>query len=261
MRGFGLGALVFFGVVAVSALGSTSAFATTITEPTGGTVTVTVDDSGYAAPFTVKAKGFEPYANVFIEQCNGRPPSASGWSPTIDCDLGSSPAAAIADANGVATFAADDPNHALYPFVGPGPQELFNCLPAKAAAPGNGFPDFRDCQLRVSTSNAEGTVDQVFLAVRLPEDARTGWGKPTFPAASTSGESAATPSTAAKASGPATDASAAGDRTSSQSGSSSSSSSSSSFPTAAVVLSAAAVAAIAGGFFLLHKRRSGRVAA
>ncbi|MGZ6994588.1 MAG: hypothetical protein ACXVIM_05210, partial [Acidimicrobiia bacterium] len=224
--------------------------------PSGGKVTVTVDGSGYAAPFTVKARGFEPYANVFIEQCNGRPPSAENWAPSLDCDLGSAPAAAIADANGVATFAANDPNHALYPFVGPGPEVLFNCLSAKGASPGNGMPDFRDCQLRISTSNTAATDDQVFLAMRLPEGARTGAGKPTFPSATaTPAQNATAPATVSKHSG-----SGAGKSSTNQSASSESGSGSSSFPTLPVLL-AIAVAAIGGAFFFLHKRRSGRVAA
>jgi hypothetical protein len=49
------------------------------------------------------------------------------------------------------------------------PQGLFNCLSPSAASPANGLPDFKNCQLRVSTNNSAATADQVFLNLQLPE--------------------------------------------------------------------------------------------
>jgi hypothetical protein len=260
VRAFVAAALIGIGIVIVSALNPALAGATTITEPSGSTVDVGLDAAKYAAPFTVKAEGFEPYENVFVEQCNGRPPSAEHWAPSLDCDFGSAPAAAVADANGKVTFAAADPNHAPFLFVGPSPQELFNCLSPKGAAPNNGLESFRNCQLRISSSNTAGTDDQVFLTLKLPEGARAGIRTP--PQAMVAGASATSPSRAnpsgANPSHSGADAAASKDLASSPSGTSPGSSSS--FPYAAVLLPIAAVV-IGGSFFLLHKRRSGRVAA
>lgn len=261
MRAFVAVALMGAGMV-VAALGASPAFAVTITEPSGNNVQVTLDAQKYAAPFTVTAAGFEPYENVFIEQCNGRPPAAADWTPTLDCDLGSAPAAAVADAGGKVTFAATDPNHAPFLFVGPSPQELFNCLSPKGTSPGNGSEDYRNCQIRVSTSNAAATDDQVFLAMTLPEGARTGTRKPPEAIASAANAEAANQgSTQAPASDPSksvADAAAMSDSASSQSGAGSSTSSS--FPYSAVLIPAVLVA-LGAAYFLLHKRRSGRVAA
>jgi hypothetical protein len=261
VRAFAIAVLVGLGLVVVS---STVASAATITEPAGKTVDVGVGDDGYAAPFTVKAGGFEPYESVFVEMCNGRPASAADWSPTIDCDLGSSPAAAVADESGVATFAADDPNHSLFPFVGPGPQELFQCFAAGATGPARtGIESYTNCQLRVSTSNTDATDDQVFVTMALPTAAKVGWGSPTFPEPSTAGgqagsatHSAAGGDRAAKSSSSAS----ARETTGATSAASDSGPSSDGFPLLPVVLS---IVVVAGGatVLVLHKRRSGRVAA
>jgi hypothetical protein len=262
VRAFVAAALTGIVIFIVSALNLALAGATTITEPSGSTIEVSLDAAKYAAPFTVKAEGFEPYENVFVEQCNGRPPIAEHWAPSVDCDFGSAPAAAVADADGRVTFAATDRNHAPFLFVGAGPQELFNCLPPKGAAPNNGLENYRNCQLRISSSNTAGTDDQVFLALKLPEGARAGIRTP--PQAIVSGASTTAPSGANASgrnpSGSGSKAATSGELASSQSGSNSGSGSSSSFPYAAVLLPIAAVV-IGGSFFLLHKRRSGRVAA
>jgi len=166
---------VFIGsVVALCALtvATPTAFAaTTITEPSG-LVTVGVAADGYPAPVTVSAKGFDPYESVFVEQCNGRTPEDDNWSAQVDCDPGSAPAAAIADANGVATFSATDRNHAFRPFVGPSPQGSFNCLGPSAPEPNNHVDSFRNCQIRVSSTNSQSTADQAFVRLKLPNNAK-----------------------------------------------------------------------------------------
>jgi hypothetical protein len=269
VRAFVVAASFLAATVVAPALNATSAYATaTVTEPSGSTVKVAVDASGYAAPFTVRARGFEPYENVYIEQCNGRPPSAEHWSATLDCDLSSAPAPAIAGTDGTVTFLASDPNHALHPFVGESPQALFNCLAAKGVSPANGMPDFRDCQLRISSSNTAGTDDQVFLTLALPDGARNGWSSPEFPGSkqSGSGQAGSKPSGSGQAgskpsgSGGAGSGGAAAPGSSglASSGSGSGTSSGSSFPYAAVLALVALVAAGAT-FFLLHKRRSGEL--
>ena len=116
----------------------------------------------------MSASGYVADDQVFIEQCDGVAPTAVGWDPSQNCDLGSSPASAIASASGTVTFLSTDPNHAFKPFKGPSPQGLFNCLSPTQASPNNGLPDFTNCKLRVSTNNSLGTSDQAFLNLQLP---------------------------------------------------------------------------------------------
>lgn len=252
MRGFVAAALLGTGV-ALAAMGPSTAFAATgLTEPPRSPVVVTVDGSGKPAAFKVVAKGFEPYQSVFIEQCNGRPPSADHWQATVDCDLGSAPAPAIAGTDGVVTFLPTDPNHAFHPFVGASPQGLFNCLSPKGASPSNGMPDFRDCQIRVSSSNTAGTDDQVLLSLTLPAVSAAAGGAPSANAAGTSQSSPSQSSSGAT--------SPAGTVTSQLAASHPESSSSSGSTVVVALLSIGAVA-IGGASFFIHKRRSGRVAA
>jgi hypothetical protein len=145
----------------------------TITSPHGNPYVVATDAHGVPVPFTISVSGFQPRSIVYVEQCNGRPTSAPNWSPTRDCDIGTSPAGAITDAKGNATFLANDRNHALHPFAGAGPETLFNCLSPKAASPNNGSKDYRQCQIRVSSSNVFSTSDQAFLPIAF---ASTGGG-------------------------------------------------------------------------------------
>ena len=147
---------------------SPSAYGATITTPTGNPFAVPGDAAGNPQPFTVSATGYAPDSNVFIEQCDGTLPTTVGWDPTTNCDLGASPAPSLADASGNVTFPAADPNHGFHPFKGASPQGLFNCLAPTDASPGNGLPDFTNCQVRVSTNNSAGTSDQVFLTMTLP---------------------------------------------------------------------------------------------
>ena len=161
-------------VAVVATLGSASAaFAGTITTPTGNPFAVPGDASGNPVAFTVVGSGYTPGSLVSVEQCNGVLPTDPSWSPTSDCDLGSSPSPVVVDATGKATFTATDPNHGFTPFKGESPQSLFNCLsPNGPALQGsNGLPDYRNCQVRVSTSNTTSTADQAFFAIQLPEAA------------------------------------------------------------------------------------------
>jgi hypothetical protein len=154
---------VVLSVVSSALLSATPAFATTIVEPSEP-----VDVGADLAPFTVSATGFPDGAIVYVEQCDGTPPTEPLWTPTLNCDLQSSPAGAIVS-GGTATFAADDPNHAFRPFAGEGPGSLFNCLSPTDPDPGNGLPSSRACAIRVSTNNTAVTADQAFLGIRLAD--------------------------------------------------------------------------------------------
>jgi hypothetical protein len=237
--------------------------ATAVTEPSDQPVRVGVDPQGYPAPVTVVARGFEPYTSVFIEQCNGRGPNDDHWQPGVDCDLGSAPAAAIADANGVVTFAATDRNHAFRPFFGASPQRSFNCIGASSASPKNELEDFRDCQIRISTNNASATDDQVFVRLALPKEAKE-WSPEIVPgpvaaAAPNSGAGSAAGAAAGTRTGHNTSSSngqlASSHPSSGDSGSGGVSASS----VGALVLVVAALAV--GAYFLVRRRRTRRVAA
>jgi hypothetical protein len=253
VRAFVAAALLVGGAT-IAVMSPPAAFgATGITEPTQRPVVVTVDTNGHAASFKVVAKGFEPYQSVFIEQCDGRPPSADHWTPTIDCDLGSAPAPAVAGTDGVATFLPTDPNHAFHPFVGASPQGLFNCLSARGKSPGNGMPDFRDCQIRVSTSNTAGTEDQVFLTLDLPV-------LPDAPAGATASGTSGAAGPRSGHSGPGGTV-PAGTVSSELASSHSGSGGSSGLSSSDEVLIVIAAIAIGAAGFVLSKRRSGRAKA
>jgi hypothetical protein len=160
-------AAIAIAVAALLAFASIAAAATSITEPTGKPFPVSLDAGGNPVPFTVAAAGFPFRTPVFVEQCNGRPPSAPNWSPTIDCDLASAQAPVNADAKGAVRFPASDPALVLKAFSGPSPQGLFNCLSPGAPSPDNGLPDFENCQIRVASNPTHATADQVFLPIVL----------------------------------------------------------------------------------------------
>lgn len=254
MRGLVRAVVLAAGVVGAVLLTAGPVMATSITAPSDDVVVVGVKD-GKAAPFTVEAQGFEPYQSVYIEQCNGRTPDDDDWQPAVDCDFGSAPAAAIADTDGKVTFAATDPNHALQLFVGASPQALFNCLPPDAASLKNDLPDFRDCQVRVSSNNTRSTSDQVFLRLRLP----------VLPAAAAAGQSGSGSSGSGQVG---SDQSGSGknasDRSSQggsvQSASDRSGSGQSAVPYVGALVLAAALAA-GGAAVVLHRRRTRQVAA
>ncbi len=139
--------------------------ATQITRPSASPFVVPAG----AQAFTVVATGFVPGSHVYVEQCDGVPPTAIGWDPTLDCDLGSAPPPATADETGTATFAG---KIAFEPFVGESPQAIFNCVAPGQRAPANNLKTFTNCKLRVSSNNASVTSDQVFRTLVLPASAR-----------------------------------------------------------------------------------------
>jgi hypothetical protein len=138
--------------------------AATITQPKGP-YAVTADSKGNPAAFVVVAGGFPAGANIYAEQCDGNPPTTPQWSPTINCDLGSAPPPAIADANGVATF---DGQSMFQPVAGASPQHLFNCVASGTTPPKNRLKTYTNCQLRVSSNNSTATPDQSFITLVLP---------------------------------------------------------------------------------------------
>jgi hypothetical protein len=138
-----------------------------ITQPTENPYHVALDAQGKPVPFTVEVSGFPFRTAVFVEQCDGRPTWAPNWSPTIDCDLASARAPAYADSHGIVRFDASDSRRGLNGFSGPSPQGIFNCLAPGAESPKNGLPDFRDCQVRVSSNPTQITSDQAMLPIVL----------------------------------------------------------------------------------------------
>ena len=146
------------------------AFAATITNPSTNPFTIPEDAQGNPVSFTVSGGGFPPNApNVVVEECDGVPSSAPGWSPTTHCDLATSPSPKPADANGNYTFPANDPNFGFTPFPpGLSPQGLFNCLYQGQPNPNNGRPNYTNCQLRVSSNNSAATTDQTFITLTYP---------------------------------------------------------------------------------------------
>jgi len=161
----GIGAAIGFGTVVVNAGASPTPESTnTMLNATGSSI-------GQPLPIRIAGSGFSPGGLVYVEQCDGTPPTAVGWTPTSNCDLGSSPAPVLADANGNVVYQPDDANHAFTPFKGESPQSLFNCLSPNESALGanNGLPDFRNCQVRLSSDNTNPTADQKFYELTLPD--------------------------------------------------------------------------------------------
>src|ERR1700710_518647 len=78
------------------------AWSSTIVSPAGSPFAVPGDAAGTPQPFTIVATGFTPTSLVYVEQCDGIEPTTKDWSPTVNCDLGTSPAAVIVDGAGKA---------------------------------------------------------------------------------------------------------------------------------------------------------------
>src|SRR5262249_39376440 len=147
---------------------ASAAAATKITEPAQVPYAITLDSSNHPQAFTVVATGFRPGSLVYVEQCDGHKPADANWRAAANCDLGSSPAAALVDKTGTATCNATDRNHAFHPFLGESPQQLFNCVPKGIAPPKDDLPTYSNCQVRVSSNNFSATPDQAFFALALP---------------------------------------------------------------------------------------------
>jgi hypothetical protein len=168
-----------------------------ITSPSANPYTVPVDSGYNPQPFTVTANGYGPNQSVYIEVCDGLPSTTHGWDPTLDCDNGTSPAAATANSAGTATFPATNPNFQIGDFNGVSPSNSFNCIssdeiPADAVKQPNGSyqlgsgdntvtnnsgdqfqvnpsdPTWTNCQLRVSSNNAAVTSDQQLITLTIP---------------------------------------------------------------------------------------------
>jgi len=136
-----------------------------ITEPSGAPFAVGMDAQGKPVAFTIAVSGFPAGSLVYVEQCDPRPPTSLNWLPTRDCDIGSSPAAAIVGRDGTARFPAHDVNYGFQVFAGLSPEGLFSCLGPNAPSLHNGLPEYRSCQIRVSSNNNQPTTDQVFLPI------------------------------------------------------------------------------------------------
>jgi hypothetical protein len=107
---------------------------------------------------------------VSVEECDGVPSTAPGWTPTAHCDNATSPSTVHADSSGNVTFPANDPNFGFTPFpAGPSPQSQFNCLYSGQTPPSNGKASYTNCQLRVATSLVNSTSDQSFITLTYPQ--------------------------------------------------------------------------------------------
>ena len=178
------------GICTVIALTATPAFAGSITAPLcGGAVCgptnpyqalTDVNASGVGTPrfFTITGSGYTPIGtSVFIEVCDGVPPTTSGYDPSIECDIGTSPAAALSDASGNVSYPATDINLRLHLFDGASPSVSFNCLRADEPDPGNGLvsyglPGTADCQVRMSTNNTITTGTEAYFSFALIKTAQ-----------------------------------------------------------------------------------------
>jgi hypothetical protein len=192
-------AITFGSLAALTiAIAPASAAPTGLIEPSSPPVIARVAGPGNASAVSVVVGGFTAGRLAYIEQCDGVAPTASQWSPTSHCDLGSSPAAAIVSADGIASFPASERNRAFHPFVGESPQSIFNCTGAGVTAPHNDLPSYDDCKLRVSTNNSSVTSDQVFIALEFVRGASTSPTSPPAGAAATGHGGTTTTSTPAK---------------------------------------------------------------
>jgi hypothetical protein len=158
--------------IAMSVALSGQAAAASITSPAGTPehpFHVPADSHDDPVVFTIAGSGWSRGQPVYVEQCDGVPPTATGWDPAGDCDTETSPAAALGDAHGNVSFLSTSHNYAAPVFRGASPQGLFNCLSPNQPDPHNGLPTFRTCQLRMSSSNTNPTSDQAFISIVLPD--------------------------------------------------------------------------------------------
>lgn len=170
----GMLAVACIGVIG-SSTGTAFASAGTITAPSSNPYVATYDSTGANLSYvTVSGTGFPDSTAMFVEVCDGVSPSAQGWDPTLDCDLGSSPGSAASDASGNVTFSSTDLNRRFRPFEGASPQGDFNCLGPSQTDPNNGLTSYTNCQIRVSSNNSAATDDQAFLTMTLPNPSAPG---------------------------------------------------------------------------------------
>jgi hypothetical protein len=148
------------------------ASAGTFSSPTGNSnkpFQVPADNKGNPVSFTVAGTGWQPHTQVWIEQCDGVPPTSPTWNPNTDCDPATSPAGAVADAKGNVSFPVTNHNWAFPVFRGGSPQSMFNCLSPHERDLGNHLTSYRNCQVRMSSNDSAVTTDQTFLPIVLPD--------------------------------------------------------------------------------------------
>src|SRR5262249_35108328 len=151
-----------FTVAALLAVGGIAA-AGTITNPSTSPFNVPGDSAGNPLPFLIQATGFIQGQNVFVEICDGNPPTMQGYDVNVNCDSGTSPAPFQAQTSaGNVTFDPTDPNFRIFVFKGPSPSGFFNCEGPTDPDPNNGLPTFTNCQIRVSSNNSASTTDQAY---------------------------------------------------------------------------------------------------
>jgi hypothetical protein len=148
----------------------------TFVTPTQNPFSVPGDAAGNPQSFPVSANGFTSGDQVKIEQCDGTNPNTTpNWSPTVHCDLGSSPSISTADGTGTVSFPTrpGDLNTTFTPFKGESPQGFFNCLSPNEPLlnPVDGLPDFRNCQVRVAKSLTTVNTNDQFFTITLPDAA------------------------------------------------------------------------------------------
>jgi hypothetical protein len=163
-------------LLALAGAGSAGAVTAVLQPASPRPYIVPTDASGQPKPFTIVVKGFKPGTDVYVEQCDGKAVTAPHWNVTVDCDNGSSPASAVADAQGVARFDASDPNRDFVYVLGQSPSRLFNCLGPHTPKPNDDLPTYTTCQVRVSTNNSQVTDDQLFFPIAMAGTAATSGG-------------------------------------------------------------------------------------
>jgi hypothetical protein len=136
-----------------------------VVEPSSSSVKITYDAQGKPKQFTIKVKGFQPNQLVSVEQCDGKPVTDPTFVVTTDCDTATVSAQVNADAKGVATFPANDPNYGFQPVRGASPQSFFNCVGPGDPKPVNQLPTYSVCQIRVASSYVARTTDEVFFPI------------------------------------------------------------------------------------------------
>jgi hypothetical protein len=136
-----------------------------IVEPSSGSVKISYDAQGKPKQFTIKVSGFQPNQVVSVEQCDGKAVTDPTFGVTLDCDTATVPAQANADAKGVVTFPANDPNFGFQPVRGASPQNFFNCVGPGDPKPINHLPTYSVCQVRVASDYVKRTTDEVFFPI------------------------------------------------------------------------------------------------
>jgi hypothetical protein len=156
-------------VIAVSAALGIAYAAVIVTVPLTNPFVVPGDAQGNPVPFTITATGFANQQAVFVQQCDGVPPTAQNYSVNDHCDIQTSGAPVNANVQGDATFDASDPSVALNVFKGLGPSGTFYCLSPNDPAPITTLPVWRNCQVRVSGGTIGDTSAQAFFSITLPD--------------------------------------------------------------------------------------------